>query len=83
LVRSVRARPSGSPLAWRLAGYLRAVSSSADVPSGDLRCGPTRASAEARLRAQLGDVPLHVTRPHLRGAIPRHSRPASAPGSLA
>jgi len=46
------------------------VSSSADGCSGDLRCGPThvaslvgRASAEARLRTQLGGVPLHVTNP--------------------
>jgi len=64
LVRSVRARRSGPVLA-SLPRDLRAASSSAHGPSGDLRCGPThfaplvgRASAEARLRAQLGCLPL-------------------------
>ena len=75
LVRSVRAPRSG-PLLASLARDLRAASSSAHGCSGDLRCGPThvaslvgRASAEARLRTQLGCFPLHVTNPksHLRG----------------
>jgi len=66
LVRSVRAPRSGSPLAWRLAGYLRAASSSAHGPSGDLAAAqPTSLRSWAgpprgRLRAQLGRVPLHV-----------------------
>jgi len=71
------------------------VSSSAHGCSGDLRCGPTpfaslggRASAEARLRTQLGNVPPHLTNPHPRGdhaaslvaGPPR--RHASAPSSV-
>ena len=94
--------PSGrrapAPSSLRFGRDLRAASSSADGCSGDLRCGPThfaslvgRASAEARLRTQLGCVPLHVTntKPRLRGSHvaplvagpPR--KPACAPSSVA
>jgi len=66
MVRSVRARRSG-PLPAALARDLRAASSGADVPCGDLRCGPTtfaslggRASAEVRLRASAVALRLNV-----------------------
>ena len=70
-------RRAPAPSSLRFGRDLRAASSSADGCSGDLRCGPThfaslvgRASAEARLRTQLGCVPLHVTnpKPRLRGS---------------
>jgi len=87
LVRSVRAPRSGPFPRFASGRVLRAASSSADGCSGDLRCGPTpfaslggRASAEARLRTQLGRLPLHVTNPKpARARRPRRFAPWTGP----